>query len=71
MAVIEFTVTPEEDGGYTASSRAGTHSLVTYGSSLDELHSMVVELLELYVQNSGETVEAYSLRFVQPVPAAA
>jgi hypothetical protein len=71
MAVIDFKVVPEPEGGFTASSQQGTHSLVTYGATLDELHTMLLELLELYAENSGTEIESFALRFAGRIPQAA
>lgn len=68
--IIEFEVESDPDGGYCAAAQVGNHSLVTQGDTLDELRTMVEDLLQSYMVNSGNTVLTYSLVF-SPTPLAA
>jgi predicted RNase H-like HicB family nuclease len=68
--IIEFEVEHDEDGSYTASAQVDNHTLVTQGDTLDELHTMVEDLLRSFTANSGFRVLSYSLVF-QPLPVAA
>ena len=59
--LVEFKVEKDETGTYCASSQVGTHSLATQGQSLDELNTMIEDLLELFSDESGVTVLSYRL----------
>lgn len=68
--VVEFLIEHDESGGYNASARVGTHSLITEGDSLDELHAAIVDLLRLFAAQSGVDVGSYRLEFpLQPAAA--
>jgi len=67
---IEFEVEEDESGGYNASARVGSHSLITQGDDLDELRAMIEDLLKLFTETSGQRVASYTFRF-SPAPIAA
>ena len=75
---LQFAVKREEDGGYVASCRLPGHGLHTQADTLEELHSNLQEVVELYLDaladelNDAAPTEArIALHFLEPVGRAA
>jgi predicted RNase H-like HicB family nuclease len=48
MNELLFQVEPDEDGGYTASSKLASGSIITQGDSMNELKEMIKDAVEGY-----------------------
>ncbi|WP_019988387.1 type II toxin-antitoxin system HicB family antitoxin [Rudanella lutea] len=48
MNELTFQVEPDEDGGYVASSKLATGSIITQGDTMDELKEMIKDAIEGY-----------------------
>jgi hypothetical protein len=69
--LITFEIGVEEQGGFSACARVGTWSLITQGEGLDELHSMIKELVDVYNGREERKITAYALKFDAAHPVAA
>jgi hypothetical protein len=60
---IEFEVEEDESGGYNASARVGTHSLITEADDLESLRVKIIDLLSLYAAQSDTPMPPYAFHF--------
>jgi hypothetical protein len=68
---LVFDVELDEDGNYCARADVSDGSLLTDARSLDDLMTAILDLLELYREDTGEPVPTFALRFTPPNPLAA
>ena len=75
---LQFEVRREDDGGYVAACQLPGHGLFSQADSLEELHSNLQEVVELYLDGlADELGEAaprearFALHFTEPVGRAA
>lgn len=64
MKELVFTVEVDEDGGYIATTRLETGSIVTQGDTLAELKRMIVDAIEgYYFDKPTERPQSVRLHF--------
>lgn len=68
---VEFEVEEETEGGFSASAQVGNYSMVTQGETLDELRTMIADLVQDYNAHESGRIVSYSLAFSCTTPVAA
>ena len=71
METVTFEVRAEAEGGFSASARVGTYSMVTQGDTLDELRAMIAQLVNDYNEHEEGQIESFAMLFPASTPLAA
>ena len=61
--LVLFDVAAQDEGGFSAYARVGTFSMLTQGETLDELRSLITDLIDDYNAIEPEQIESYALIF--------